>query len=701
MFAMNMRLRLSELFFALSLTGLATGCKPPPPPAPPAPPPAPKPPTLAETTDAIFAAYFATHPVTATGMGVHEYDGAWPDLSEAGIEAERARIDAARSALGQAALAGVDENVDAEILLNALEADTFVLDVEQPWRTNPYWYVTLMGAGIDDLISRDFAPVEQRAASVAARLTALPGLVEQAKVNLDAAACMVPHTQVAIEQIDGLVTLVRATTLERLAAAPDDVRTQVGAASSPAVRALRDLQQHLRTAVLPSAAGSWRLGPENFERKLALTLDADVDPEALRRDAVIEHGRVRKKMTALAAELAEPLLGRRALRKIRRRASGDPDTATTRAVLDALAQWHVQPEVLRDAVEVNLARLKVFVSSRDIVPMDDAEVLEVIWTPPHQRGVFIAGLAAPGPLEPAEAGLPSFYLVQPLPKDWSPEVAESFLREYNNFMLEILSIHEAIPGHFVQLYYGKREPSKVRRILQNGAFVEGWAVYAEQLMVDAGYDGVGPSPDAERPDAIDRGLWNILISPELRAKAIALHGLKFYLRTVTNAILDNGAHAGNMTREEALDLMIARSYQQEGEAVGKWTRAQLTATQLSTYYAGARAWKALRAQAQDRGGFNASQFHAEALGHGAPPVESLPRLMGWTGESGPSESPEVDALEPADAPSEPEVVEVDDADDVVEVDDSDEVAAPPEAETPAPPEPDDFDDALSDVLAED
>lgn len=689
---MQLRSRLPRLLLALAIQGALVGCKPPPPPPPPAPPP-PAPPTVAETADAIFAAYFASHPVSATASGVHDHDGAWPDLSEAGIAAERTRIDRARSALAKAARAGVDDEVDVEVLTNALDLETFTLDVEQPWRTNPYWYVTLIGAGIDDLISRDFAPVDQRAASVAARLAALPALVEQAKVNLDPAACMLPQTQVAISQIEGLVKLVRNTTLERVAQAPEAARQQVGAASGPAVMALRDLQQHLRTTVLPAAAGQWRLGAENFDRKLKLTLDADVDAAALRRDAVIEHGRIRKKMAQLAGELAEPLLGRRAVRKIVRRAEGDPNVALTPAVLDALAQWHVQPEVLRDAAEANLERLSAFVSSQDIVPLDSAEVLQVIWTPPHQQGVFIAGLAAPGPLEPQEAGLPSFYLVQPLPKTWTPEVTESFLREYNNFMLEILSIHEAVPGHFVQLYYGKREPSKVRRVLQNGAFVEGWAVYTEQVMIDAGYDGIGPSAEAERPDGIPAGLWTVLVTPELRAKAIALHGLKFYLRTVTNAILDHSVHAGNMSREEALDLMINRSYQQEGEAVGKWTRAQLTSTQLSTYYAGARAWKKLRADAEARGGFSASQFHADALSHGAPPVDALPRLMGWTG------APAAAAVD-VDTDPAPDTEVVEEVDDVaVEDEDAIEVEDTPEVVDEAPAA-EDFDSALDDVLSE-
>ncbi len=670
---------------SMLLTAPAAGCKPPPPPPPPpAPPPAPKPPTVAETVETIFTAYFAANPVTATALGEHAYDTQWPDLSPEGLDAERARIDSARSALDQAAIANVDDEVDVEILRNALDLQAFSLDVEQPWRTDPYWYVGLLGAGIDDLISRDFAPAGDRAAAVAARLAGLPALVEQAKVNLDAAACMRPQTEVAIAQIDGLVTLIRKTTFERLADAPEPVRQQIGAASSPAVMALRDLQQHLRTTVLPAAAGDWRLGKENFERKLQLVLDSDVKADALRRAAVVEHGRVRKAMNALANDLGVAMVGERKLSKIRRRAVGDPSVAVTRYVLDILSNWHVDPPTLRDAAEENLTRLDAFVSSQDILPLDGSEVLQVIWTPPHQQGVFIAGLAAPGPLETTEAGLPSFYLVQPIPDAWDPEVIESFLREYNNFMLEILSIHEAIPGHFVQLYYGKREPSKVRRVLQNGAFVEGWAVYTESVMVDAGYAGRTVSAEAERPDGVGPALWSVITTPELHAKAIALHGLKFYLRTVTNAILDHSVHAGTMTREEALDLMINRSYQGEGEAVGKWTRAQLTSAQLSTYFAGARAWKDLRAKAEARGRFSASGFHAEALAHGAPPVDALPRLMGWTGK----------ATAAAARPPSP-------ADETANRETSREVAADAEpGAAPAQPETDDLDGALDDVLGD-
>jgi uncharacterized protein (DUF885 family) len=365
-------------------------------------------------------------------------------------------------------------------------------------------------------------------------------------------------------------------------------------------------------------------------------LQSNISAEDLRRVAVVEHGRVRQRMTELAREIGVEVLSASKLRRLDQ--AGDANNEIVRAVLEELAAIHPEPEELRDAIEAKLANLSAFVKTKSIVTMDDAEVLQVIWTPPHQRGVFIAGLAAPGPLEPSGQGLPSFYLVQPVPEDWPAQQRESFLREYNDFMLEILSIHEAIPGHFVQLYWSKRgakgEPSKVRKVLANGPFVEGWAVYTEKVMVDAGYAGQGPKDDAKRPRGVSKALWKIMQSPELRAKAIALHGLKFYLRTVTNAILDYNVHAGTMTEDEAVKLMVDRSFQQEGEARAKWVRAQVTSTQLSTYFVGAQAWLRLRAHAESRARaanqpFDMAKFHDAALSHGAPPVHRLAILMGW------------------------------------------------------------------------
>jgi len=591
---------------------------------------------FAAAVDQVFAAWFAARPVTATSLGEHSHDGAWPDMSADGIAADRKRIEDGLATVQT--LAGgeltADERIDLDVLRAELELQKFGHEVEQPWKRDPSWYTATIGGGLEDLVSRDFLPLEVRAASVASRLEALPKLCEQATANLVASDSLEPHTNVAIGQVEGIAVLIEQVIPQRLEAAPPEIKGRIVAATPTAIAAVRELQTKLQGEILPAAKGEWRLGAQSFERKLALTLQSNITADELRRVAVVEHGRVRKRMAEIAYDLAQVMFGASKVARIKARASGDPDTEVIRAVLEDLAAVHVEPDELRDAIEAKLARLTDFVKSNGILSMDDAEVLQVIWTPSHQRGVFIAGLAAPGPLEQQAVGLPSFYLVQPIPDAWSADVRESFLREYNDFMLEILSIHEAIPGHFVQLYLAKREPSKVRKVLGNGAFVEGWAVYAEKVMVDAGYAGAAPAVGAKRPRGVSKGAWKVAQDPAMRAKAIALHGLKFYLRSVTNAILDHGIHAGSMTEDEAIDLMVQRSFQQEGEARGKWVRAQVTSTQLSTYFVGAQAWLRLRkhaeVKARDAGTtFDLAAFHDAALAHGAPPIHRLPILLGW------------------------------------------------------------------------
>ncbi|MCX4242411.1 DUF885 domain-containing protein [Paraliomyxa miuraensis] len=656
----------AALGLGLALLASSACQKDSPPPIPPADEPAPQVPPLEAASAAILDAWFQSHPVTATGLGEHRFDGQWPSLSAASIDADRQRIEdgiGRLSAIDPKSLDATDR-VDLDMLRNELELQRFAHEIEQPWLRSPMWYSQLIGSGLDDLVSRDYAPVDDRARAVAARLQGLPTLCEEAIANLQPAQVMGPHTEVARGQLDGVLALIDELPARLDGAAPATLEA-VTAASPAAREAVQELREHSE-ALLPEAAADWRLGKDAFERKLRLTLHTELSADEVRRRAILEHAAVRGRMVQLATELADVLLTP-AQRRTIDRSSGDRQAALVSAVLEELAQAHPSPDELRDVIEAKLARLDAFVREAGVVTLDDGEVLQVIWTPPHQRGVAIAGLAAPGPLDAAQPGrsqgLPSYYLVQPIPSEWPQTDKDSYLREYNDFMLEILSIHEAIPGHFVQLYYSKKEPSgsKIRKILANGPFVEGWAVYAEHVMVDAGYDGAAPAGD--RPGSVSKRVWKVMTEPRLRAKAIALHGLKFYLRTVTNALLDHSLHAGTMDELEALELMVFRSFQQESEAKAKWVRAQVTSTQLSTYFVGAQDWKRLREQAQARASaagetFDARAFHDEALSHGAPPIHSLPLLMGWNDApatpSEPSEPSDEPALEDeAPAPETP------------------------------------------------
>ncbi len=220
--------------------------------------------------------------------------------------------------------------------------------------------------------------------------------------------------------------------------------------------------------------------------------------------------------------------------------------------------------------------------------------------PEFQRGVSVAYLDPPGPLD---VGQKAFYAVAPLPADWTEEQVNSFLREYNILSLQDLTIHEGVPGHYLQIALSNRYPSALRSVLWSGPMVEGWAVYAERMMIDEGY--------------LDH-------DPLMR-----LINLKWYLRAVTNAIIDSAIHVDGMTRDEAMKLMIEGGFQEEREAAGKWVRAQLTSAQLSTYFVGYQEHAEMRNAVETEWGdeFTLRRYHDQALSYGSPPVKYIRALI--------------------------------------------------------------------------
>jgi len=247
-----------------------------------------------------------------------------------------------------------------------------------------------------------------------------------------------------------------------------------------------------------------------------------------------------------------------------------------------------------------IAELEQFIRDNDLLTLDDSKPLEIRETPEYQRGVSGASLQSPGPLE---SNLPTFYNVSPIPEDWTDEQAESFLEEYNTISMKILSIHEALPGHYVQLYYANRHPSLVRASFGSGVMIEGWAHYTEDMMVNAGLGGGDP-----RYSLVEK---------------------KWKLRGISNAIIDQKIHAERMTEQEALDLMINETFQEESEANGKWRRAQLTSAQLSTYFTGYILFLELLDdyKAQERENFTLKKFHEELLSYGSIPIRYIREMM--------------------------------------------------------------------------
>jgi uncharacterized protein (DUF885 family) len=534
----------------------------------------------------------ASNPEQATELGDHRFDDMLTDYSHA----RRDRVLAAHkqfkieaNAIDPAKLSTVN-NVDLRILKENIESRIFQLEVLKEADWNPLVYMQSLANSLYLLVARDFAPPEKRIPNLRQRMEAIPRVITQAQANLQHPPRV--HTETAIEQTQGAINLVRAELAPLLDQAPQ-MKKDLAPLQAKTATALEDYKKWLQNDLLPRSEGNFRLGAEKYRKKLRFALASDLPMEEIMKRAKAD---LDQTQTAIY-ETALPL-HKKYFPNTDDKTVADKHKVTA-AVLDKLAEQHPNDATVVDFAKKITAEATDFVKQHDLVTVPNVP-LDVIAMPEFKRGVAIAYCDAPGPLEKSGK---TFYAVAPTPKDWSKERKESFFREYNNYMIRDLTVHEAMPGHFLQLARANkfRAPTLVRAIFQSGTFVEGWAVYCEQMMAEQGYGG-----------------------PEVK-----MQQLKMRLRAICNAILDQSIHAGNMSEKEALDLMMKQGYQQEGEAVAKWKRARLTSAQLSTYFVGATEHLDLRAAEQKKLGndFNLKKYNDQVISYGSPPVKYVRELM--------------------------------------------------------------------------
>ena len=539
--------------------------------------------------------YFKRNPVAATWIGEHRYDGELNDLSPEAIQEEIKWLKLSLRKLEEVDPQGLnrENRIDYEILKNEMEGDIFSMEELRGWEKNPLFYNYLIGGSLNSLLKRDFAPLEVRVENAISRLKKIPPLLEQAKKNLLNPPKV--HTETVIKQNQGLIHLIE-NDLANAAEKTPKLKEVLQKASEKALSALKDYQEFLEKDLLPRSNGDFRLGKDLYEKKLKYILQSSLSSKEIVRRAEKEFERVRKEMLEIALPLHKELFPTH-----KHLETGNSlIQLVVREVQEEIAKEHPIGEELLEVRQRTVRDLEAFVKEKNLITLSEDQPLVIRWTPEFSRGVAGAGLDSPGPLE---KHLRSFYYVSPIPEDWTKEDEESFLKEYNNEMVKILSIHEAIPGHYVQLYYSNRFPSLVRAIFSNGPFVEGWAVYSEQMMVNAGFDYGNPK--------------------------LKLQQLKFYLRTVINALLDAKIHIENLSEEEALKLMVEGGFQEISEAKGKWKRARLTSTQLSTYFVGFQEIQDLERDYRrlKREGYSQKEFHEALLSHGSPPVKYLREIL--------------------------------------------------------------------------
>lgn len=539
-----------------------------------------------------LAGELARDPVHATEAGDHAHDGKWPDLSEQGEAEARAFVEGTLKELAAIPRErlGAQARVDAAILENQLRKALFLQREVRELSWNPVAYTSTIGDGLDPLLTRGFAPLEVRMKSLKGRLDGIPGLVAVAKKRLGRPPRV--HTETAIQQNKGLVALCKGELAPGMAALPAAQRAEVEASAKAAAVALEELLGFLEKELLPRSDGSFRLGRARFEKKLRFYLDDPVDVDAVAKGARELLARTQGEMAETAKELWPTLMGKKPLPPAK---TPGEQKALVKAVLDKLAEERPTNATIVSEAKALLADATAFVRQHDLVRLPD-EPCGVIEMPEYRRGVAIAYCDASGPLEQKPE---TFFAIAPTPGEWPRPRVESFYREYNRSMLADLVVHEAMPGHFLQLMHNNRFPSKLRAVLSSGPFVEGWAVYTEWLMAKYGFGG----------------------------PAVRMQRQKMVLRLAANAILDHGVHAGTMDEKEGLALMRDEAFQEEGEAVGKWRRAMLTSAQLTTYYYGFTEMMRLRAEHEVKAGFSERAYHDRLLSHGSPPMRHLRALM--------------------------------------------------------------------------
>lgn len=536
----------------------------------------------------------ALSPIAATQYGYHRHKGQQldemlDDYSPSGIAGQKTFFQDIQSRLKNynPAELSAESRIDYRILSGMAALNLLELDTIQPFRHNPTVYVEQIGNALFTPFTLEYAALPERYRAIISRMKKIPAFLDTARANLVDSPEV--WTKVAIEENLGNIELVDKTLR---AAVPAPMRDEYEAAAPAALDALKRFSAWLDRDLMRHTS-DWRLGKQNYARKFALVMQSDTTPEQVLAKAEAELRLIRRRMFDLALPLHHRMYP----------AHRDPVNLNliVGEVLKKIAERHATPATYLDTARKDLAETTAFVQSHGLVPPLGQDNLKVIETPEFMRGLYGVGGFNPAPVLQPELG--AFYWITPIPRDWPKARVESKLREYNYYGLKLLTIHEAMPGHYVQFEYANALQPMSRRVLRviagNGAYIEGWAVYATGMMLDEGY--------------LDN-------SPELR-----LTFLKQQLRMIANAILDVRLQTMGMTGQQAMDLMVNDTFQETEEATAKLQRAKLSSTQLPTYLVGYYGWLSVRdACKQAKGtGFKLAEFHQRALREGAVPLAEL------------------------------------------------------------------------------
>ncbi|GAA4469351.1 DUF885 domain-containing protein [Nemorincola caseinilytica] len=547
--------------------------------------------------EAFVLRMWEVYPAWASAVGYHKYDSVLviPDAASRKRELEfcRANLDSLKK-FRLAALSPANKT-DHRLIENQLQSAIWGIEELRAYEWDPSGYN--VSGGFAEMLANDHAPLDERLRNFSKRLKYVPAYYEAAKQNIKNPTK--EHMDLAITQNKGGLSVFAEDLVEPLkkSALSEWEKEQIRLGCEAATKAMNDYVRWLMT-LKNETPRSFRLGKALYDKKFGYELQSGYTPEVMYRKAMAHKQELHNKMYVITRDLWPRYMAGKTM---------PADTLVAiRQMIDKLSEEHVAPEEFQAAIEKQLPILVDFIKRKDLLYIDPSKPLVVRREPAYMAGVAGASINSPGPYD-KEGN--TYYNVGSL-DGWDKAKAESYLREYNKYILQILNIHEAIPGHYTQLVYANRSPSIIKAILGNNAMIEGWAVYTELMMLENGYNGDDTTATTAAPE-----MW--------------LMYYKWNLRSTCNTILDLGVHTMNMSQEEAIHLLMDEAFQQDAEAYGKWRRVQVTQVQLCCYFTGFTEICDLRAELKRKKGtaFGLKKFHESFLGYGSAPVKYIRELM--------------------------------------------------------------------------
>ena len=526
-------------------------------------------------------------PVSATQIGKHDYDEMVDDLGIQAIQGSAQKAKAFLAKLEKINRKALSKPVaiDYNLLVNSLKSQIWNIETLKEWEWNPLYYQNVIGSAIYNLMARDFAPIRLRLLAAGERMKKSPALFAAVRANIKPAKVPTPYAITYSAQNKGLKSIIDEMIIPELKNLAPSEQEELKAIIAKYNQEVDAHQKWIDETLVPVAKADFRVGAKVFDKQLKFVLQSNLTREDIKQKALDRIKYVRGQMFEIAKNYYEGAI------------PATPDDDTIQKVIQNAINKAAEARPERNAlVETATAMTEVarkFVIEKDLITLPDGPV-KVILMPEFQRGYAVAYCDSPGPLD---KNLPTFYAVSPIPDDWSKEQADSFLKEYSLRGIQDIAVHEAMPGHYVQIFHANTYPSILRAILSSGSFVEGWAVYAENMMVEQGFKTDDP-------------LYKLV-------------QLKVQLRTITNALIDQKIHCEGMTEDEMMKLLTETAFQEESEARGKWRRAQLSYTQLSTYFVGFMEHLDARAAYEKKMGknFDLKKYHDGILAFGSPPMK--------------------------------------------------------------------------------